>query len=410
MFKNAFFYTLAEIIKKLIPFLLLPLLSKELTVPQFGALSNFNTLSSIVFIFIVMSSSGAFTVNYFKFNDEQRSRYAGNVLLFTIISGALFSLLFFLPWLDGWMMKLELNSIFWLHAVGFSIGQGFINLYSGFSRVTKNGIWILIYQIVFGFVNIGLTYYLFYALEDNLEARIMAISSSHLILGVFAILFIHRKLKINPKFDLEAFKDILKFGVPLIPHLISGWLKSGVDKIFITLYLGTTVLGIYGFGFQISLGAMAFAQALNSSLAPDIYERLSKGIHPSKMRKLIGLFTLVLFAGIVIYYFVIKIGFPILFDVKFIESLDIFGFFLIAYFIKGVYMFISNFIFYKKKNWLISSANIFSSIFYFILIYLFFEFKWVESIYFIPIILVLAEVILLALTLRNVNKLYNVER
>lgn len=66
--KNTIIYTLMELVKKGLPFLLLPIMTRYLSQSDYGVLAIFNSFISIAAIFISLNAAGAVGVNYFHLN------------------------------------------------------------------------------------------------------------------------------------------------------------------------------------------------------------------------------------------------------------------------------------------------------------------------------------------------------
>src|SRR6056297_3469330 len=85
-FKNASIYTVSDIINKLVPFILLPVLTRYLTPADYGIISIFAVFTSILGVFISLETHGAISVNFFKISREQLKIYIANVLLIVAVT------------------------------------------------------------------------------------------------------------------------------------------------------------------------------------------------------------------------------------------------------------------------------------------------------------------------------------
>ncbi|MDO1742120.1 oligosaccharide flippase family protein, partial [Escherichia coli] len=55
-------------------------------------------------------------------------------------------------------------------------------------------------------------------------------------------------------FNISYIKDALKFGIPLVPHIVGIFFLSAIDRILISGKLGIEEAGVYMLGVQLSLG------------------------------------------------------------------------------------------------------------------------------------------------------------
>ncbi|MDO4975507.1 MAG: oligosaccharide flippase family protein, partial [Alphaproteobacteria bacterium] len=72
------------------------------------------------------------------------------------------------------------------------------------------------------------------------------------LMGLVHLYILYKKGYLIFQIELQWIKKLLKFGVPLLPHSVSFWLKGGVDKIFITSFCGLQFNGLYSMAISIS--------------------------------------------------------------------------------------------------------------------------------------------------------------
>ena len=78
---NSIIYLCSSILKKAIPFLLLPILTKYLSPQEYGILSIFQLMILFLTAFVGMNMSMNVSKNFFKYTKEEISLMTGNILM-----------------------------------------------------------------------------------------------------------------------------------------------------------------------------------------------------------------------------------------------------------------------------------------------------------------------------------------
>jgi O-antigen/teichoic acid export membrane protein len=363
LLKNTFIYTLLQIFNRGIPFLLIPVLTRFLTPKDYGLIATFNTFMSALVVFIGLSTSGAVSVNFFHMEKEELKKYIGNIfiILFSTVSIVILLVTIFEPYL---ISKLKLPVIWIYIAIPVALTQIFTDINLALWRVQQKAKPFAIYYISQTLFNISLSLLLVITLHYGWQGRVSGITIAKILFGVLSVIFIYKRGYGVFNYSLKHIKDALKFGIPLIPHQVALWLRSGMNIILITSILGVKQTGVYTIGMQFGMVVFVFASAFNNAYSPYLYEKL-KNIN-LKSQKNIVKFTYLYFAGIVIFamglstFFVLII--PYFLGQKFQGASKYIYWISLAYAIQGMYLMVVNYIFFAKKNHLLSMVTIITSV------------------------------------------------
>ena len=159
-------------------------------------------------------------------------------------------------------------------------------------------------------------------------------------------------------------REILAFGIPLIPHSAGLFLLSAVDRFFINSQLGLAQVGIYMVAVQLSSAMGLIFDAINNAYVPWLFERLSGNNHEEKRQivKWTYRYFLVLI-GVVAVAFVIGPALLVLIaGEEYREAGDIIGWLAMGQAFNGMYLMVTNYIFYSKKTGRLSLATICSGL------------------------------------------------
>ncbi|MDU2121208.1 MAG: oligosaccharide flippase family protein [Clostridium celatum] len=109
--------------------------------------------------------------------------------------------------------------------------------------------------------------------NDKAIGKIIGASICTITIGVvlYAYLFIKGKVLFNKRY----WKYAIIFGLPLVPHYLSGVILAQSDRIIIANIVGNTEAGLYGVAYSASSVITIFWSAINSSWIPWTYKNLS---------------------------------------------------------------------------------------------------------------------------------------
>lgn len=135
--------------------------------------------------------------------------------------------------------------------------------------------------------------------EGVLLARLVGLLSASII--TWLALF----YKTGLKFETRFLRPSLKFGLPLIPYSVVGFVYFYYDRVLIENYLSLDELGIYNVAFTIAFVIELAIQSIQSATFPNIYELLKQNYNKhigdvNLIFRLLGLATIVLIALVLV--------------------------------------------------------------------------------------------------------------
>ena len=371
LLRDSAIYTIAELINKAIPFLLLPILTAYLSTADYGIVSNYQMLCNILMLIVGVSTHTAITVNYFRIEIEEIKHYVTSVLYILLGSSVALFLLFLLL---GRFVEtaIEVNYEWVIIAVIYSTAQFLNTLVVKIYILRREPIRVAIFQIVRTLIDVGLTLYLIMMLDMTWEGRLIGLTVSGIIYSFVSFYILYKLGLLVKSLNLKYIKDALKIGIPLIPHQLSGWLKNGADRFFITSLVSLQANGIYSLAFQLGLVLLILFQSFNQAFAPYLYKNLVKATIEDKIK--IVKITYVFVIGLVICVLLGVVLGPIvlhyIIDEKFYEALDIIPLVFIAFGFKGLYFMVVNYLIFEKATALLAKITFSISLLHLLLSYL----------------------------------------
>lgn len=84
----------------------------------------------------------------------------------------------------------------------------------------------------------------------------------------------------------------LVFGLPLIPHHLSGWAMNSIDRLLLESRIPLADLGLYNLGYQIGMVMLILVSSINLAWSPYYYNLMKAGANPEKrIRQVTALYT-----------------------------------------------------------------------------------------------------------------------
>ena len=356
--KDSVIYLAGELISKAFPFLLLPYLSRKLGVDGFGVLSYYQTYLTLFVVFLGLSQEGA-VVRYFYVYGKRSLNLVVNIgYIYTILVGTI-SLLF------CWLMKSEIIA----YVVLSAISQVFFTVQLSIRQCQKQAIPYVFIQLSLTITNVLFTI-LFLELfnSDLVEKRIIAILLSNLLVSMLSYVIYRRKI-VSRKISLRLYKIIffyvIGFGLPMILHNGSLFIKGQLDRIFIFHRFSEAELGLYAMGAQIASILSVFILAINKALVPYLFEKLKQGSVKLKDLHRWSLLSLLMVPIPSLVTLIVPEQWLLFFIGKhFIGVKYYIILFLLATSLTIPYLFLVNYLFYHGKTKEISFCSVLSTMIY----------------------------------------------
>jgi O-antigen/teichoic acid export membrane protein len=355
LLKSVSVYAVNNIINASIPFLLIPILTHCLKPEELGMMTNVQVFISFTLPFVLLAMHGAVNTAFFREKKEDFPRYLTSALVICI-GGLVFSEVLLFAFSSVIIEQLQIP-FKWIILVPFiSFFQAICSISLVVFQARKEPIKYSLFQISMTTLNLGASILFVVSLGMGWEGRIYGIMVSFLVFLVIGLISLRRMGYLISTISKEFVKDALKFGIPLIPHMISAALIQLLDRFLITNYLGDRVNGLYQIAFQIGFAVNFLGDAFNKAWVPHMFENLNQ-INDFRKKKIVKqsyLFMLLFFCiPWILYLFT-----PLIFDLFVAEKFHVYQSLVLPISIGagfgGMYYVVSNYIFYTKKTWMLA--------------------------------------------------------
>lgn len=274
LIRDTFIYTLTDAFGKALGFIILPFLSYYLTPDDLGLATNFSVLTSITVLMAGSVMVNALPYFFYDQNKEERRSFISNLLILCFaICILLLGLLIVFKKLAINYLKLDFGIV--LLAVPVTLAQLIQNANLVLFRLEEKPKLFAVYQIAYIILHVALMIIMVIVLRLGGYGRIYADIIVFLVMAIFHLSRLVKAGYVELKINYRHIKDLLKFGIPLLPHSLSFWIKGGADKIIITNLCGLYQNGLYSMALTMNSIYNLVSNALMNAYVPSLQKRLS---------------------------------------------------------------------------------------------------------------------------------------
>lgn len=358
-------YLASNILNAAVPLALMPILTRYLTTEQYGEVAMFQTLLSVLVAVTGLSVTGAAGRKYYDadLSNMELKFFIGSCFQVFLASGAL--VLVLLAIFQGYLSQLIGLQSQWIWAACFAAATTFITqMRMGQWLVSKNARNYGAMQVAQAITNAFLSLILVVVFRQAASGRIWAQVITALVFACVALMSLHKDHLLGFAWRPRYLEEALGFGVPLIPHTVGLLVLNMFDRFMISGQLGLAEVGIYMVAVQLASAMGLVFDAINKAYVPWLFERLKRDQADEKqqiVRLTYGYFVIALLvAGIV--FLVGPTAVKLIAGDRYAAAGDAIGWLALGQAFLGMYLMVTNYIFYSKKTGLLALVSISSGL------------------------------------------------
>jgi O-antigen/teichoic acid export membrane protein len=363
LIRTTLVYGLTNGLNRAIPFLMVPVFSRILSPADYGIVAMFGVIVTIVSVFLGFGSLSAISLKYFDRGQIDLPAYVGNCVFLFVVSLVVLAVALFafsgpleratdVPHEWSWW-ALEVAATTFLANV-------LLYLWQAEQRSVAYGA----FQVIQTIVNLGLSAWFVIVLRMGWRGRVDAQIVTATLFAIVALIILVRSGRIRASVRSDYLKSALNLGLPLIPHALGGFIMDTTDRILITHMVSVEDTGIYSVGSQVGMAVVLVTGSFNTAWVPWLFERLKWNDEQIKRR--IVVFTyLYAFALIVLALSIALISpwfFSFFVGKSFMSGFKYVLWVALGYAFNGMYMMVTNYIFFVEKTYLLAWITFTSAI------------------------------------------------
>ena len=276
--KHSSGYFLGQVLTRSLGFLLIPLYTRFLVPSDYGILAMVSSFSIVAGIFYTLGLRGSFSRFYWDYKDDRQelgelfstiTTFVGSIsLIFTVI------LLFF----GKGLLTPILKGIPFDPYIKIGLLLAFFGVFPPFwttlCRLRERSLTYVIFTTASFLLVTGLSIYFVVFLREGALGRLKGQLYGQIVFALLAIVLLGRE--IVPRVSFQKLQAALKYGLPLVPHNLSGWIMSLLDRLVLGGYHGLASVGIYNIGYSLG-GVMGMVvTAFDFAYGPYFMKKLTE--------------------------------------------------------------------------------------------------------------------------------------
>ena len=352
-------YGLGNVLSAGVPFLLLPILTRALSPAEYGKVINFTLLVALGSSVAGLSVHGAVGVQWFERNSRDFARFVGTALIVALTSTLLSSLLL----LGGASMlraELDLAPRFWFLAAINAGATVIVGIRAGLWQSQGQAVRAASLQVGAAILNISLSLFGVFALSLGGEGRIYGVVLSSVVCAAVAVWLLFAAADARWAVARSDVRELLRFGIPLIPHAVAGVLLASADRFSVSALLGREAIGIYGTAAQIGMTMNVLGDALVKAASPWMFAQMAARSTRARLRIVGATYALApVWALIALCLWLgFKAAGSLILGARYAAAIDLSIWFLLGGAVSAVYLNIAGLFFFTSKTEWLSLATL----------------------------------------------------
>jgi O-antigen/teichoic acid export membrane protein len=254
IFKNTLMVSLVSVVPTAVNFFLTPFFAKKIGVEGFGVLNSMQILSAILLIvFALLVDKSIYRLIHENETEEKKKKFLGTIFISILVLVAFFTI-----------TSILLNGLFTSAFPGVPFNSIILVVIITSAITVVNNYYLIVLQariFLKEFVIVSLVYFvlstgsvLVYLIVHNSEN----VLTGYFIIGLanaivlFAYVIVRCPGLIIFTFNFKQTLNALKYSIPFIPYMLSGWILNMSDRIFIGKFYSQADIGVYSLGFKIA--------------------------------------------------------------------------------------------------------------------------------------------------------------
>jgi O-antigen/teichoic acid export membrane protein len=366
---KTFYYFLGSCALAIVPFILLPIMVKYLTISEIGRFAFFEGIFLLLLPLVGFGASSFLAVRLFS-ESERLSSFITSIFFVPLIIGCLCLLLVFLfVWVGNSSRNEE---IFWyLGAVVVAVFNSVTLLALTFLQMHGKARPYCSLQVTGGVVQLFAVILLVVGLDFGPSGRVLGLFLSILVTCILGLRVFSESGMHMGKVSSQVVIETFRFGGGIVFHTLAAVVFFTTDRILLGLLVSEEAVGDYFIAAQVGM-VMSLVQTTFSQVwTPICFEGLRQKWKPNLIGRynLLAVVFMVSTAGIL--YFLIEFFISEILGEKFTRLIDVTRVMILAYMFLGMYKVFSCYIQFYERTGLLSFITVCAALLNFGLTYWF---------------------------------------
>lgn len=269
--KSGIWFTISNFLMKAIAFIITPIFTRLMTKTEFGDFNNFQTWMMILLYITSLDLEGSLIRACHEFKDKF------DEYLYSMICLSMLSTLIWFGVVNVFFDKifeiLSINRFYTNCMFLYLMFCPAINIFQNAERFKYHYKWTVITSMVVSISTSLISVILVWTLQDKLYGRIVGYIIPTIVIGMVIFLYFTGKVK---HINIKYWKYALKITIPYIPHLLSMYLLSNMDKVMIRQICGSEAVALYSLAYTCGMLITMLVSSINNAYSPWLAEKLNE--------------------------------------------------------------------------------------------------------------------------------------
>lgn len=272
-----------SIINKVIPFLLLPVLTHILTPQEFAILSIFMVFNSFAVAVLGMNIGVNISRSFSKVGVEDIALIVGNAVVITAVTAliALLGMIIISFFADS---IFSIPSKYLLLVPVLSILMIINSLNLTVLRNQQRALMFGFFEIITMLISVGLTVAFLFFTRIGWMAQVWGYTLGNLFVAVMSVVYLRRSGYMTIRPEPLRITSMLRISVPMIPHAVSAMVIAFSDRLFIENMVGLEAVALYAIGYSFGSIPAVVIDSFVKAWSPWFYQRLNDPVDVQKKR------------------------------------------------------------------------------------------------------------------------------
>lgn len=273
LFKQSSIYLIADGISKAMPFFFLPIISYYITPADYGILTNYNVLSQVLSVFCYSVTTVIIPVVYVKLEPKKFKEFISNLININVLIAIILALLIVL-FSKSITQYTSVSLTYQVLSVVSVLFASFTQVNLVLWRCEEKPVSFGVIHVSQTAIDIGTAILLIIILGLGWQGRVTSMVVANVSVGFFSLFCLLKRGFIGIRFSKHVISTILSFSLPLFPHGLSFWIKSGADKILLSNMVGLESNALYSVAMTFGSIVSIFIVSFNNAFVPFLFKKL----------------------------------------------------------------------------------------------------------------------------------------
>ncbi len=357
--RNSFFYFLAVGANKGMPFLLVPLLTRYLTVEEFGYLGIATVVLGVLTIFAGFNPSLFVIRNFCRLDHEDAAGYVYHGLVAIAVA---FVVSAFMLWVFSDLLSanydLGFDMLLVLAATGALMAIAALAL--TVIQMEKNASLFFKYSLVSAAFQFSLVVVIVVWMSGGWKGKLVADLLAAILFATILMSYLRSRSYVKLGYSWQMMRSLLAFSLPLLPHTLALWGMNFIDRFFLVEMVDMKVVGLYSAAYTIGMGMMLLHDSLQRAWQPYFFERLltEEQDHKAKIVRYIWLYYLGCIIMFFVYVGVVSLVMPYLMGEDFQVAFRFIPLIVLGFTFFGMYRVVASLLYHVNRTGVLAAVSV----------------------------------------------------